>query len=99
MPIYEYVCSKCSEITEKLQRFDDAPLKSCPHCKGRLKKMMSNTSFVLKGGGWYKDGYGPAAASKSSGNGKGASTAKKTDSKKGVSKTQDNNKKAASAAA
>lgn len=98
MPIYEYVCSKCAEITEKLQRFDDPPLKTCSSCGGRLKKIVSNTSFVLKGGGWYKDGYSSAGTTSSSGNGKGASETKKTDAKKNASKTE-SKKKAASAAA
>ena len=98
MPIYEYVCSKCSEITEKLQRFDDPPLKACSNCGGRLKKIVSNTSFVLKGWGWYKDGYSTASATNSSDNGKGASQPKKTDAKKTSSKTE-SNKKATSAAA
>jgi len=62
MPIYEYVCSKCNQVTEKLQRFSDPPLKTCPHCRGRVRKQVSNSSFVLKGGGWYKDGYGSTAA-------------------------------------
>lgn len=98
MPIYEYVCGKCSEITEILQRFDDPPLKTCSSCGGRLKKLVSNTSFVLKGGGWYKDGYSSAGASNPSGNGKDASQEKKTDAKKTDSKTENKNKTASAAA-
>ena len=64
MPIYEYACGKCREHVEKMQKISDPPLKKCPGCGGPLKKIMSNTSFVLKGGGWYKDGYGSAASSK-----------------------------------
>jgi len=100
MPIYEYVCGKCNQITEKLQRFDDPPLKTCSSCGGRLKKIVSNTSFVLKGGGWYKDGYSSTGdSSASGGNGKGASQDKKKDTtNKAVSKTENKNKAASAAA-
>ncbi len=57
MPIYEYQCSGCNKILEIIQKISDAPLKECPECKGELRKMISNTSFVLKGGGWYVTDY------------------------------------------
>jgi putative FmdB family regulatory protein len=54
MPIYEYICRACGHEFEVMQKVSDDPLKKCPHC-GRLKlqKMISNTSFQLKGEGWY----------------------------------------------
>jgi putative FmdB family regulatory protein len=59
MPIYEYKCAKCEHEFERSQRITDAPVKTCPQCKSRrVKKLISQTSFVLKGGGWYADGYG-----------------------------------------
>ena len=57
MPIYEYECIKCHQTTEALQKFSDPPLSSCPHCKGKLKKLMSLNSFHLKGSGWYVTDY------------------------------------------
>ncbi len=59
MPIYEYRCTECFAITEKIQKFSDEPLTECEKClnKFSLEKVISNTSFVLKGDGWYKDGY------------------------------------------
>ncbi len=57
MPVYEYECLSCGEIQEKIQRFTDEPLTTCPDCGGRLKKIISNTSFILKGTGWYKTDY------------------------------------------
>lgn len=57
MPIYEYECNKCSEVTEAIQKFSDAPLKKCPHCGGKLHKMMSINAFHLKGQGWYVTDY------------------------------------------
>lgn len=57
MPIYEYECPACDKIFEVQQRMTDAPLKVCPDCSGKVKKLISASSFQLKGGGWYSDGY------------------------------------------
>lgn len=57
MPIYEYRCKGCGKEQEAFQSFSEEPLETCPHCGGLLKKLVSNTSFVLKGSGWYADGY------------------------------------------
>ena len=60
MPTYEYECEKCHEHFEKNQKISDPPVKECPKpdCQGEVKRLISGAStFVLKGGGWYKDGY------------------------------------------
>jgi putative FmdB family regulatory protein len=57
MPIYEYECQECNQITEAMQKFSDPPLDECPHCQGTLRKMISQSSFHLKGGGWYVTDY------------------------------------------
>jgi putative FmdB family regulatory protein len=57
MPVYEYECNGCRKVFEVQQRMADAPLSSCPECEGSVKKVMSMSSFQLKGGGWYADGY------------------------------------------
>ena len=58
MPIYEYACEKCQQDFEAEQRITDDPLKTCPNCKSRkIKRLISQTSFVLKGSGWYSDLY------------------------------------------
>lgn len=57
MPVYEYECESCCKVFEVQQRMADAPLSSCPECEGSVKKVMSMSSFQLKGGGWYADGY------------------------------------------
>jgi putative FmdB family regulatory protein len=56
MPIYEYQCQKCGTF-EATQRITDKPLSKCPTCKGKVKKLISNTSFQLKGTGWYVTDY------------------------------------------
>jgi len=57
MPIFEYQCKKCEQITEILQKADD-PKPACESCGSKSTfKVMSNTSFILKGGGWYLTDY------------------------------------------
>ena len=57
MPIYEYACPKCGEF-ETTQRITEPPLKKCPTCKSKVQKLISSTSFQLKGSGWYATDYG-----------------------------------------
>jgi putative FmdB family regulatory protein len=66
MPIYEYECQSCDHRFEEWQKMSDKPVKVCPKCKARkVEKLISHTSFQLKGGGWYSDLY----ASQKPGNG------------------------------
>ncbi len=65
MPVYEYECTDCRKVFEIQQKMADAPLTACPECEGAVKKLMSMSSFQLKGGGWYADGYASAGAGKS----------------------------------
>ena len=57
MPIYEYECAKCGNQTEAWQKISDPPLTECSLCTGRMKKVMSQNSFHLKGSGWYVTDY------------------------------------------
>jgi len=57
MPVYEYECKKCGKVHEVWQSLKDAPLAECPECKGEVAKIISQSTFQLKGGGWYADGY------------------------------------------
>ena len=57
MPIYEYQCESCGEISEVIQKFSDAPLTTCSKCNGHVKKLISNCTFHLKGSGWYVTDY------------------------------------------
>lgn len=58
MPVYEYQCSACGRVEEAFQKISDLPLEACPQCKGQLKKLISQSSFHLKGSGWYVTDYG-----------------------------------------
>ena len=57
MPIYEYECTKCGHQTEAWQKFSDRPLTKCEKCNGRMKKLISQSTFHLKGSGWYVTDY------------------------------------------
>jgi len=57
MPIYEYKCTQCGNVTEAWQKFSDAPLTDCPACGGAMTKLISNCAFHLKGSGWYVSDY------------------------------------------
>jgi putative FmdB family regulatory protein len=58
MPIYEYACAACGHQFEEWQKITDKPVKVCPKCKAKkVERLISATSFHLKGGGWYSDLY------------------------------------------
>ena len=67
MPIYEYECRNCGKQCEVIQKFSDEPLHNCPDCGGPLHKLISHTSFILKGTGWYATDYAHPERKKSSG--------------------------------
>jgi putative FmdB family regulatory protein len=71
MPIYEYECTECGLVEEALQKFTDSPLTTCKKCSGKLHKLISHSSFHLKGAGWYVTDYAsgsskPGSAAKTS---------------------------------
>jgi putative FmdB family regulatory protein len=74
MPIYEYRCEKCGREFEEWQKFSDTPVEACAECGGKARRLISQSSFVLKGTGWYVTDY----ARKDTGGGKAASKAKET---------------------
>ncbi len=74
MPIYEYQCTACGELTEALQKVSDAPLTDCPACgKSALRKKISAAAFRLKGGGWYETDFKSGNRKNLAGDGAGTS--------------------------
>ena len=57
MPLYEYECEKCGHRFEKIQKFSDPPVKTCPRCEGKVKKLPSAPAIQFKGSGWYITDY------------------------------------------
>lgn len=75
MPTYDYQCQKCGFEFERQQRITEDPVKTCPECKARkVKRLLSAPNFILKGGGWYADGYGSSGAAKSGSGGDDSSS-------------------------
>ena len=89
MPIYEYKCSKCGEVFEAIQKFSDPPVGRCKFCGGGVERLISSSSFQLKGSGWYLTDY--ARKSQGSGSSEPAekSGEKKSEEKKSGEKPAD----------
>jgi len=54
MPLYEYKCSKCEYIIEKLQKINSVYKEKCCKCNLFMDRIISRTHFKLKGKGWYE---------------------------------------------
>ena len=72
MPTYEYECQKCGHQFELFQSIKEAPKKTCPECKGRVKRLLgTGAGIIFKGTGFYSTDYRKAgykeAAKKDSG--------------------------------
>jgi putative FmdB family regulatory protein len=86
MPLYEYQCDACAHRFERIQKFSDPPIETCPACSGKVRKLLSSPAIQFKGTGWYITDY----ARKSSGDGaKGdASKTEKSDAKGDTAKSE-----------
>lgn len=65
--IREFECEKCNNTVEVWENFDTIPL-CCNKCGGKIKKIISKSSFVLKGSGWAFDNYGSKTKNKTNNN-------------------------------
>jgi putative FmdB family regulatory protein len=99
MPLYEYECESCHNRFERIQKFSDPPVDTCPACgKGPVRKLISSPAIQFKGTGWYITDY----AKKSTTDAKqaGGSTADKADksdkSDAGAAKTESKSDSSAS---
>jgi putative FmdB family regulatory protein len=58
MPTYDYECTKCGHAFEAFQRMSDAPLSSCPRCRGRVRRLIGGgMGVIFKGSGFYTTDY------------------------------------------
>lgn len=104
MPTYEYLCKACDHEFEREQRITDPKVRTCPKCKKRrVERLISQTSFVLKGGGWHSDLYSSAKGDKDKDKDKKADTPADADTggpeKKDKKKKSDSKKDSKSGAA
>jgi putative FmdB family regulatory protein len=93
MPVYEYYCSQCDAVHEVTQKIVDKPLASCPVCHSKkVRKLISRSSFQLKGTGWYVTDY--RGQNKSlNGNGKSKREDRESKSEDRESKSEDRESK------
>ncbi len=74
MPIYEYECESCGKVVEHWQKITDPPLDKCDSCGGHMKKLISHSTFHLKGSGWYVTDYKGKSSESRSSKSKGSSS-------------------------
>lgn len=94
MPIYEYECQKCGHHAEVLQKFSDPPISQCEKCKGKMRKLISQSTFHLKGTGWYVTDYASKRSDSSAP--KAEKTEKKTEKAEAKSSSTDSKAKESS---
>ena len=95
LPIYEYRCRKCGKRFEKIQKFDDAPLKTHEKCGGSLEQLLNAPAIQFKGSGFYITDYARKSAPAESA-GSGSSSDAGSKSGEGGSKTSEASSKASS---
>jgi putative FmdB family regulatory protein len=66
MPLYEYECTACGHRFERIQKFSDPPVETCPSCAGTVRKLLSSPAIQFKGSGWYITDYARKGSSGSS---------------------------------
>jgi putative FmdB family regulatory protein len=85
MPLYEYQCESCAERFERIQKYSDPPIATCPSCNGPVRKLPSSPAIQFKGTGWYITDY----AKKSSGESKSGEGSKDSSSSSSSSSSTD----------
>ncbi|MEO8481804.1 MAG: zinc ribbon domain-containing protein [Acidobacteriota bacterium] len=84
MPLYEYLCTSCGHRFERIQKFSDPLVATCPQCGGPVEKQVSSPAIQFKGAGWYVNDYAKAGKSDSGKSDSGsAKSDKSTDAAKG----------------
>ncbi len=91
MPLYEYRCESCAHRFERIQKFSDPPVETCPQCSGAVKKLLSSPAIQFKGTGWYVTDYAKKSGSSggASESGSGSTESKGESSGESKSETKD----------
>ena len=92
MPLYEYQCAKCGKRTEKIENVSGPHLKKCPHCGGKVERLLTAPAIQFKGSGWYVTDYAGKSGAKD-----GATAEPASAEKKDSSETKDQTAKDSSA--
>ena len=80
MPLYEYQCAKCGKRTEKIESVSGPHLKKCPHCGGKVERLVTAPAIQFKGSGWYVTDYAGKSGAKDGATAEPASAEKKDSS-------------------
>jgi putative FmdB family regulatory protein len=80
VPLYEYQCATCGKRTEKIESLSGPHLKKCPHCGGKLERMVTAPAIQFKGSGWYVTDYAGKSSAKEGATTEAGSTDKKDSS-------------------
>ena len=86
MPLYEYECEKCHRRTEKIENMNGPHLKKCPHCGGKVERLVSSSAIQFKGSGWYVTDYAGKKSSASESAAAGKSDSKDSSGKENSAK-------------
>ena len=101
MPLYEYQCDACSTRFERIQKFSDPPIETCPSCSGPVRKLLSSPAIQFKGSGWYitdyaKKGSGEGGKSSKTNTGSGSGDSSSSSSGSGSSSSSSGSSTASS---
>lgn len=89
VPIYEYECSKCGHRVEVIQKVNDAPVKKCEKCKGKVERLISSPAIQFKGTGWYVTDYGKKSSGPESSKSSKSETSSSSDSSSSKTKKKE----------
>jgi putative FmdB family regulatory protein len=89
VPLYEYQCLKCGKRTEKIENVSGPHLKKCPHCGGKIERLLTAPAIQFKGSGWYVTDYAGKSSAKDGAKADAASSEKKEPSETGDSTAKD----------
>jgi len=90
MPTYEYKCQKCGDQFELFQSIKDAPKRTCPKCRGRVKRLPgTGAGIIFKGSGFYTTDYRKPSYSEAARKDSGTSTSMATTPKADAPKSSD----------
>jgi putative FmdB family regulatory protein len=92
VPIDEYQCTKCGEVFEAFQKITDEPLTQCKFCHCKVEKLISQSSFQLKGSGWYLTDYAKKSSSSALDKPKSSESTAKTETATTSSETKSETK-------
>ena len=89
MPLYEYECEACAHRFERIQKYADPPIETCPKCGSKVRKLFSSPAIQFKGSGFYITDYPKSGSTSDGGRGGSKSDQKSGDGKSSDSKSSD----------